>query len=256
MGEATSWWLSGAGNTKGRDTELPPGTPGSFSGPLTSPRSLSAQTSHHSPFSILVTVGKKCEQTDQGKMSEVKGHDPGSCPISSHAPESSLDSDRRERTQSEQACPPWRMRPPSDFFLFCAILILFLKRRNLDLLRHPVQSRPKLQEHAHQARFSTSWEEKPRLKLRVAPLAGGSPLTLTSCCGKGPREFSGTLMGGMTQSRFCRLSPLELWCCGHGSSVSFGGWTGSRAAFFFPFCRKGEKRQRSLVRFCRGKGIT
>lgn len=144
---------------------------------------------------------------------------------------------------------------PSDFFLFCAILILLLKRRNLDLLRHPVQSRPKLQEHAHQARFSTSWEEKPRLKLRVAPLAGGSPLTLTSCCGKGPREFSGTLMGGMTQSRFCRLSPLELWCCGHGSSVSFGGWTGSRAAFFFPFCRKGEKRQRSLVRFCRGKGI-
>ena len=145
---------------------------------------------------------------------------------------------------------------PSDFFLFCAILILLLKRRNLDLLRHPVQSRPKLQEHAHQARFSTSWEEKPKLKLRVAPLAGGSPLTLTSCCGKGPREFSGTLMGGMTQSRFCRLSPLELWRCGHGSSVSFGGWTGSRAAFFFPFCRKGEKRQRSLVRFCRGKGIT
>lgn len=49
------------------------------------------------------------------------------------------------------------------------------------------------------------------------------PLTLTSCWGKGPREFSGTLMGGMTQSRFCLLSPLELWCWGHGSSVSFGG---------------------------------
>lgn len=40
-------------------------------------------------------------------------------------------------------------------------------------------------------------------------------LTLTSMWGKGPREFSGTLMGGMTQSLFCRLSPLEeepLWC--------------------------------------------
>ena len=115
-GKATSWWLSGADDTEGKDTELPPGTPGSFSGSLTSPRSLSAQRSHHSPFSILVIMGKKCEQTDQRKMSEVKGHDPGSCPISSQAPESSLDSDRRERTQSEQACLPWRMRPPFWFF--------------------------------------------------------------------------------------------------------------------------------------------
>lgn len=40
-------------------------------------------------------------------------------------------------------------------------------------------------------------------------------LTLTSMWGKGPLEFSGTLMGGMTQSLFCRLSPLAedpLWC--------------------------------------------
>lgn len=40
-------------------------------------------------------------------------------------------------------------------------------------------------------------------------------LTLTSMCGKGPLEFSGTLIGGMTQSRFCLLSPLAadpLWC--------------------------------------------
>lgn len=40
-------------------------------------------------------------------------------------------------------------------------------------------------------------------------------LTLTSIWGKGPREFSGTLIGGMTQSLFCRLSPLAeelLWC--------------------------------------------
>lgn len=39
------------------------------------------------------------------------------------------------------------------------------------------------------------------LKIRLS-------LTLTSMCGKGPREFSGTLMGGMTQSLFCRLKPL------------------------------------------------
>lgn len=40
-------------------------------------------------------------------------------------------------------------------------------------------------------------------------------LTLTSMCGKGPLEFSGTLIGGMTQSRFCLLNPLAadpLWC--------------------------------------------
>lgn len=35
-----------------------------------------------------------------------------------------------------------------------------------------------------------------------------SSLTLTSTWGKGPLEFSGTLMGGMTQSLFCLLSPL------------------------------------------------
>lgn len=33
-------------------------------------------------------------------------------------------------------------------------------------------------------------------------------LTLTSMCGKGPLEFSGTLIGGMTQSLFCRLRAL------------------------------------------------
>jgi len=34
-------------------------------------------------------------------------------------------------------------------------------------------------------------------------------LTLTSMWGKGPLEFSGTLMGGITQSLFWRRSPLE-----------------------------------------------
>lgn len=35
-------------------------------------------------------------------------------------------------------------------------------------------------------------------------------LTLTSIWGKGPREFSATLMGGITQSLFCLRRPLEL----------------------------------------------
>ena len=48
----------------------------------------------------------------------------------------------------------------------------------------------------------------------------GAALTRTSCCGKGPREFSGTLMGGMTQSRFCLRSPLACGRWGHGRSVS------------------------------------
>lgn len=49
-------------------------------------------------------------------------------------------------------------------------------------------------------------------------------LTLTSIWGKGPLEFSGTLMGGMTQSLFCRLSPLAeepLWCL-RGNLITLG----------------------------------
>lgn len=46
-------------------------------------------------------------------------------------------------------------------------------------------------------------------KLCTHSLRGSeASLTLTSMCGKGPLEFSGTLIGGMTQSRFCLLSPL------------------------------------------------
>lgn len=77
-----------------------------------SPRSWSAWTSHHSPFNILAIIGKKCEHADQRKVSEVKGHDPSLHPISFHAPEQSLDSNRRERTQCKQARPPWRMQLP------------------------------------------------------------------------------------------------------------------------------------------------
>lgn len=36
-------------------------------------------------------------------------------------------------------------------------------------------------------------------------------LTLTSIWGNGPREFSATLMGGITQSLFCLRRPLELF---------------------------------------------
>lgn len=73
----------------------------------------------------------------------------------------------------------------------------------------------------------------------------GSALTLTSCWGKGPREFSGTLMGGMTQSRFCRLSPRASWCWGHGSSVSLGARAGSGSAAFLPFCSTTWRGERS-----------
>lgn len=43
-----------------------------------------------------------------------------------------------------------------------------------------------------------------------APPPPDLSLTLTSICGKGPREFSATLMGGITQSLFCLRRPLEL----------------------------------------------
>lgn len=58
-------------------------------------------------------------------------------------------------------------------------------------------------------RISPGWKRHLHASLKN----NQGPLTLTSCWGKGPREFSGTLMGGMTQSRFCLLSPPELWCC-------------------------------------------
>lgn len=49
-------------------------------------------------------------------------------------------------------------------------------------------------------------------------------LTLTSIWGNGPLEFSGTLIGGMTQSLFCRRSPLdeELLRCFRGNLMSLG----------------------------------
>lgn len=68
------------------------------------------------------------------------------------------------------------------------------------------------------------------------------PLTLTSCWGKGPLEFSGTLIGGMTQSRFCRLSPWEFWWWRQGSRVSLGCCGRSADVFFFPLCWWGRKK--------------
>lgn len=44
-------------------------------------------------------------------------------------------------------------------------------------------------------------------------------VTRTSSCGNGPREFSGTLIGGMTQSLFMRLSWLSMFR--DGNIISF-----------------------------------
>lgn len=74
-------------------------------------------------------------------------------------------------------------------------------------------------------------------------------LTRTSCCGKGPREFSGTLMGGMTQSRFCRRSPLALWCCRHGSRVSLCCCTSSPGSAFLPLGCFGNKKAQPVSFF-------
>lgn len=74
-------------------------------------------------------------------------------------------------------------------------------------------------------------------------------LTRTSCWGKGPREFSGTLMGGMTQSRFCRRSPPVLWSWGQGSSMSRGAAGASRGVFFPRCCAQagGDKKRGRLA---------
>lgn len=44
-------------------------------------------------------------------------------------------------------------------------------------------------------------------------------ITRTSSCGNGPREFSGTLIGGMTQSLFMRFSWLSM--LRDGNTISF-----------------------------------
>lgn len=67
-------------------------------------------------------------------------------------------------------------------------------------------------------------------------------LTRTSCWGKGPLEFSGTLMGGMTQSRFCLRRPFALWCWRQGSRVSLCCCARSMGPLFLPFGCFGSKK--------------
>lgn len=110
------------------------------------------------------------------------------------------------------------------------------QRRNPGLLAR--RAGPLLQEQAPCATRSILGGEAGPEPGHAPPPPAEPALTLTSCCGKGPREFSGTLMGGMTQSRFCRLSPWALWCWGHGNGVSLGGWAGPGAALFLPLCTK------------------
>lgn len=55
-------------------------------------------------------------------------------------------------------------------------------------------------------------------------------ITRTSSCGNGPREFSGTLIGGMTQSLFMRLSELPALLGGKDINFEFLDWAGGSAA--------------------------
>lgn len=55
----------------------------------------------------------------------------------------------------------------------------------------------------------------PRGPSGPCPVPTGTP-TCTSFLGKGPRSFSGQLMGGMTQSLFCRRRPCP--CSGNIST--------------------------------------
>lgn len=56
-----------------------------------------------------------------------------------------------------------------------------------------------------------------------------SYVTRTSSCGNGPREFSGTLIGGMTQSLFMRFSWLSVFRDGNAISLKSLDMTGGTA---------------------------
>lgn len=62
-------------------------------------------------------------------------------------------------------------------------------------------------------------------------------LTRTSSCGNGPREFSGTLIGGMTQSLFMRLSWLSVFRDGNAISFKSFNMTGGTVTSWT--CEKG-----------------
>lgn len=134
---------------------------------------------------------------------------------------------------------------PCPSLSFSGMLVSLLERQSLGRLRPQTQN-PSLAPGTRPWGL-VCWVPRAASGLQPRPSRpqAGSALTLTSCWGKGPREFSGTLMGGMTQSRFCRLSPRASWCWGHGSSVSLGARAGSGSAAFLPFCSTTWRGERS-----------
>lgn len=65
--------------------------------------------------------------------------------------------------------------------------------------------------------------------LFVHVCASVNSITRTSSSGNGPREFSGTLIGGMTQSLFMRLSWLAVFRDGNAISFKSLDMTGGTA---------------------------
>lgn len=63
----------------------------------------------------------------------------------------------------------------------------------------------------------------------ICACAWVSCVTRTSSCGKGPREFSGTLIGGMTQSLFMRFSWLSVFRNGNTISCKSSDMAGGAA---------------------------
>lgn len=74
----------------------------------------------------------------------------------------------------------------------------------------------------------------PSCEFRTNQWCGPSnlSLTLTSIWGNGPREFSATLIGGITQSLFCLRRPLELFRRDPENMMTGGGaWNASFLSF-------------------------
>lgn len=69
-------------------------------------------------------------------------------------------------------------------------------------------------------------------KFRTNQWSSKLSLTLTSIWGNGPREFSATLIGGITQSLFCLRRPLELFRPDPENMMTGGGaWDSSFLSF-------------------------
>lgn len=82
--------------------------------------------------------------------------------------------------------------------------------------------------HVNQTGFSFWRQPAAHVSVHGGPGATEKHITRTSSCGKGPREFSGTLMGGMTQSLFIRLSWSPLFR--DGNEISIKSWSGTGGA--------------------------